>query len=296
MKRLVLGQLKHEWAPPAEPVLKVSPGETFIVETEDCWGGQIMKADDWPEPGRGNPTVSGSILVEGAEKGDVLTVDVMDVQPLRGQGATRINVPNLPRLKEGPLAELGRSLPPPSRWVRICPVRDGRVYWTERLALSYEPMIGTIGTFEESGKGANGGNMDVREVTVGSRLHLPVSVDGAYLYLGDVHAAQGEGELCGTAVEMAAVVTLKVGLVKNKAIGGPRIESKDYLTAVGMGRPVEDAIEAAFRELLLWLEEYGINRWEGYNLCTHVAEISIGWYLTCFAGAKFPRKYLPSTP
>lgn len=297
LKEFSLDNLTYDLHPPSEPALVVQPGEIFVVETEDAFSGQIRTEKDWTHEPRG-PTISGPIFVDGAEKGDTLMVDIKDIQPLRGQGATRINVPNLKSLVAGPLAKLAKTLPPPSRWVQICPVKDGKVYWGTKAVLPYKPMIGTIGLADGEGKGIrtgnHGGNMDIVEVGIGNKVYLPISVKGAYLYLGDVHATQGEGELCGTAIEMPALVTLVVDLIKNKRIGWPRIESPEYLMAVGTARPVEDAIEIAFTELILWLEEdYGVDRWDAYNLCTQVSEISIGWYLTCSAGAKFPKKYLP---
>jgi acetamidase/formamidase len=186
------------------------------------------------------------------------------------------------------------------RRVWICPIRDGKVYWTEDFPLPYQPMIGTIGTAPEVEStmeaGPHGGNMDLPDLTTGNTLYLPVFVEGALLHIGDAHAVQGDGELCGTAVEMPAEVSLTVGLIKNKTIGWPRIESADYIMAVGSRRPLEEAVRIAFRELIQWLHsEYGFDRMDAYNLCTQVARIRVGYYLTTIA-AKFPKKNLTKNP
>jgi amidase len=137
--------------------------------------------------------------------------------------------------------------------------------------------------------------MDLREVCPGNTLYLPVEVDGALLHLGDVHAVQGAGELCGTAVEMPAENVIRIDLIKQKAITWPRIETPEHIMAVGAAKPMEDAIRIALSQLLLWMQQdYGFDVWDAYNLCTQVAEISVGYYLLGSVGVKFPKKYLPS--
>ncbi|MCW3991841.1 MAG: acetamidase/formamidase family protein [Candidatus Bathyarchaeota archaeon] len=298
MKSLGRGTLHFTIGPLNEPVLTVEPGETVVVETEDAFIGMIREPGDWKDNAEvpwSNP-VSGPIYVEGAEKGDTLVVDIRDIQPLTGQGATRVS--GLAILSSVvPVTQFMRTDLPRKVW--ICPIRDGRVYWKD-LALPYRPMIGTIGTAPEKEAvssnlaGAHGGNMDLREVCPGNRLYLPVNVEGALLHLGDVHAVQGDGELCGTAVEMPARNTIAVGLIKGKAISWPRIESGEHIMAVGVGRPMEDAIRIAFSQLIYWLEqEHGFDAWDAYNLCTQIAEISVGWYTQASVAAKFPKRYLP---
>ena len=299
MKRRGMEKLYFSIGPFNEPRLRVKPGEIIAVETEDAFIGMIKKPGDWKDNvkiPRSNP-VSGPIFVEGAEKGDTLVVEIKSIKPLTGQGATRVG--GLAILGGGARAItqfLKTDLP---RKVWICPIRDGRVYWKD-LALPYEPMIGTIGTALErqaisTGRaGPHGGNMDLREVCPGNRLYLPVNVEGALLHLGDVHAVQGDGELCGTAVEMPAENVIKIDLIKEKAISWPRIETPEYIMAVGVAKPMEDAIRIAFSQLILWMEqEYGFDAWDAYNLCTQVAEISVGAYLLGCVAAKFPKRYLP---
>jgi len=283
-----------------EPTLTIEPGETVIVETEDAFSGQIRKPGDRrnletaPE---GNPE-SGPIYIEGAEKGDTLVVDIIDIKPTIGQGATRIpswwwylGTPGSEALEKF----LNVKLP---HGTRICPIKDNKVYFSEKIVIPYEPFIGTIGTALEFDAtldpGPNGGNMDQPEVKPGNRLYLPVFVEGALLHVGDVHATQGDGELCGVAIEMPAETTMKIDLIKGKRIRWPRVESPEHImviTSSGIGRSLEDATRIGFIELILWMEEeYGFTRWDAYSLCTQVAKTQLGNFWTM--AVKMPKKYL----
>jgi len=301
------GKLNYAISPFNKPTLRIKPGETVVVETEDAFSGQIRSKGDRRDR-KAMPFVNpqtGPIYVEGAEKGDTLSVDVKDIKPAIGQGATKI-----PTSWYWYLGDLGEN-PALSRFLelkfphgtRICPIEENRVYFSDSIVLPYEPMIGTIGTAPEIEAissyllGSHGGNMDLPDVCIGNKLFLPVRVDGALLHLGDVHAVQGEGEICGTAIEMPADVTLTIDLIKGKAISWPRIESQEHLMAVavsGTGRTLEEAIRIAFMELILWLEEdYGIDRWDAYQLCTQVGKVRLGNLWT--VAAAFPKKYLSGT-
>jgi len=289
-------------SPRHEPTLVVPPGETILIETEDAFSGQIRNPRDrrdtekipWTNP------LSGPVLVEGANKNDTLVVEILSIEPTLGQGATRISpLGRYPSLSILPLsAILGVEIPDRTR---ICPIRDGKVYFSEKLALPYEPMIGTIGTAPEieelsSGSlGRHGGNMDFADICPMAKVYLPVNVSGALLYVGDVHAIQGDGEISGTGVEMPAKITLKVDLLRSKRLRWPRIELPDYIittSTTGTGMTLEDATRSAFLEMIVWLEEeYGIEKWEAYQLCSQVARVRMGnlWAIS----AKFPKRYLP---
>ena len=160
-------------------------------------------------------------------------------------------------------------------------------------------MIGTIGCAPDFGSpttspaGDYGGNMDLKEVTEGNTVFLPVYVEGALLHLGDAHAAQGDGELCGTALEMAATVTMTIDLLKGGTIPRPRIRSKDEIMAVATGRPMERSVAQAYSDLILWMEEeFGVPRWDGLSLCTMVGEISVGYHYIGTVAAKIKLEYV----
>jgi amidase len=311
MKKLKLRQQKRFYYTldaSNEPMLEIEPGETIVVETEDAMNGRIrteedclkyMHSEEWHTPGS-NPQ-SGPIYVKGAEKGDTLVIDIKDIKPLIGQGATGINqwwsyTGGLGVAGAAAVAKFF-ELPRHSYEWRICPIKDDKIHFSDKILIPYKPMIGTIGTalpktMATKLPGPNGGNMDQAEVCIGNRLYLPIFVKGALLHLGDVHGAQGDGELSGGAIEMPAETTITVDLIKEKAIRWPRIESPTHIMVVCNGRRGLDmSVMLAFIELLLWLEEeFGFDKLEAYALCTQVSKVQLGnlWSVA----AKFPKKYL----
>ncbi len=298
--------LKYTLSPDEEPIINVKPGESLILEVEDASSGQIRSEVDRRDKSRipfGNP-VLGPIYIEGAEEGDAVSIYIEEINPTIGQGATYITESNDEYLTSVPILKFaGGSFPCKTR---ICPIRDGLVYFSEKVAFPYQPMIGTIGVAPRQEAealsssfmpGRHGGNMDLPDIHPGSRVIIPVFHEGALLYLGDVHAVQGDGEISGTAVEMPAEVKVKVGILKGKSVSWPRVEDEDEIIAIatsGAGRSLEDAIKIAFLELILWMEErYGIDRFDGLMLCSQIGKVRIGNLWT--AAAKIQKKYLNPT-
>jgi len=103
----------------------------------------------------------------------------------------------------------------------------------------------------------------------------------------------GQGELSATGLEMASQTTLTINLIKDKVIAGPRIESPEEIITVASGTPMERATAEAFAQMVLWMEsEYGWNRWRAYDLLTHVAEISMGYYEGGGLAVKIAKEYV----
>ncbi len=307
MKTLTLkdqGDLCYAISASNKPRISVESGEIVGIETEDAFSGQIRKEGerrDFAKVPYSNPQ-SGPVYVNGAKPMDTLSVKIEDIQPLIGQGATRVISFWYTAKYDSSLAQrLLGSDDVPERPI-ICPIRDGKVYFDD-FVLPYRPMIGTMGTADPVESylawfpGPHGGNMDIQDVTIGSTLYLPVRVDGALLHLGDVHAVQGQGELSGTAVEMPSLTTLKLDLVKGRNINWPRLVTKDAIYTIAgtqAGRNLEDAIRLAFMELVLWLEEeYSFERWSAFQLLSMVAKIQIGNFWTVAVG--IPKEYLTKT-
>jgi len=292
MQRLKIGPLYYEYNRMHEPRLRVAPGEVFIVESEDAFSGQIRSDADRRDKVAmpfSNPQ-TGPIWVEGARPGDTLAIRIASIQPLLGSCVTRTSDPNQ-------LAQwLGNDCP---HGTHVCPIRDGAIHWSDRIEIPYAPMLGCIGTAPAWGvpttlpAGPHGGNMDIVEVCPGNTIYLPVFVEGALLYLGDAHAAMGQGELSASGLEMQAETTLSVDVVPQRAIAGPRIESADEIMTVVSGCPMERSMAQAFAQLILWMEaEYGWNRWRAYDLLTHVARVSIGYYAIGTVAVKVSKTYL----
>jgi len=256
------------------PALTVSPGETFVAETELCTGDWLKSMDDRWEPGLGfgpNPTVV--VAVDGAQPGDVLAVHIDDIRPdelgYTGFAPGDNPFPDWIRHTEWGVV---------SKTVRI---RNGLIEWSDKLKLPIRPMIGTLGTapavevFSNDWPGPHGGNLDAQEVCPGATVYLPVHVPGALLHIGDVHAIQGDGEInCGGGIECRSEVTLTVGLEPRPArMGWPRIVDETHLTAVGCARPAEDAFRIATEQLIYWLaDDYGMDELEAFLLLGQVLE------------------------
>jgi acetamidase/formamidase len=160
-------------------------------------------------------------------------------------------------------------------------------------------MVGCIGTAPDWGcpttgpAGPHGGNFDIVEVAPGSTIHLPVFVTDGLLYLGDLHAAMGHGELSATGLEMAGETTITVGLVKRARLAWPRVETADEIMVIVSGPPMVRSIAQAYAHLILWMASgYGWDRWRAYDLLTHVRRISVGYYGLGTVAAKIPRRYL----
>jgi amidase len=295
------GEFCYTISPHNKPRLTIDPGEEVIVETEDAFSGQIRREGDRRDLQKmphSNPQ-SGPIYVRGTKKGDTLAVKIEDIQPLIGQGSTRIVSFWYASKYDTELASkfLGQDVVP--HGTRVCPISDGKVHFGD-FAIPYHPMVGTISTADPMESylswfpGPHGGNMDLGQITVGTTVYLPVRVEGALLHLGDVHAVQGDGELSGAAVEMPARTRLKIDVIRNKAIEWPRLEDDSTLYAVAAtqaGRTLEDAMRVAFMNLILWLEtDYGIDRWVAFGLLTLVSQVRIGNFWTVAVGV--PKKYL----
>jgi acetamidase/formamidase len=293
--------------PYSKPIATVQPGEVFTIETADAFGNTVDSADvdlsEVLDPEYSNPT-TGPIYVEGAEPGDTLAVTIHHIEPTRDYGVS-VSGGEFGGLCPTPMT---RMLNPPLPTVTMLhPIRDGMVTFSDHLPIApipLEPFYGTIGTSRRldaittEAPGSHGGNMDVPDVGIGSTLYLPVKVPGALLFVGDGHAAQGDGEVCGSAVEIPTRGTLSVDLIKGQSIDTPRLETDDFLMTVGNARPMEDAARIAYYELVMWLEaDYGIDRMTGYRLCSFVGQVRLGNMVDPLysVGAKFPKKYLPGT-
>jgi amidase len=141
-----------------------------------------------------------------------------------------------------------------------------------------------------------GGNMDAPEVSVGNTLYLPVNVPGALLYIGDGHAAMGDGEVAGSAIEVPLHVRLRVTVIKGKKIDWPRFENQNQIMTTGIYRPVDDALRIAFTELVQWIHsDYGLSELDAYELLSEVAAIHLTEMVdpNYVVIAKIDKRYLP---
>jgi len=303
---------------PNQPALSLKPGDTLITETVDSRGydskgnlipDEMMQRSPDTEFYAANPLV-GPFYIERTHPGDILVVQIKKINLNRDFAWSRIKpnfgsfteeVPGRRLLLNKPLEE--RNF----RWM-LDPEKKVAIYSLERSRLGkievpFCPFIGSIGVAPRYGRvetsltpGEYGGNMDCVETKQGTTIYFPVFVRGAYLAFGDVHAAQGDGELCGSALDTTAEVTLKIGVVKGKTIEWPRFEDDEFIMVAGSSRPLMEAWKIAHVELIDWLvADYGFERWEALQVLTQVGTCRIGNVVdpNYTVVAKFPKKYLP---
>jgi len=297
------GRYHYTIGPYSEPVLSVRPGDRVVVETRDAFEGAVKTAQDLPSRVLRMPFVNpqnGPILVEGAEPGDVLAVYIESIAP-RGPNprGTCAMIPQFGALSGTSLtALLADSLP---EIVRKIDVDEDGVYWSKRVTLPYRPHIGTLSCSPEIDSintltpDAHGGNMDLPDMGPGSITYLPVRTPGARLFIGDAHACQGDGEVCGTAVEFASTTTIRVDVIKGWALEWPRLENEHIVMAIGSARPLEDAARIAYKELVLWMEaEFGYERWDAYMMLSQCGKVRLGNFVDpkYTVGAGIEKKYL----
>ena len=281
----VQGTYRYVYGPYADPVLAVRPGDIVIAETQDAFEGKIKTEDDLPTKVLTMPFVNpqcGPIVVEGAERGDVVCVHILSIEPRGPQpvGTTAL-IPEFGGLvATAATAMLNKPLP---ERVKKMEVTSTGIRFNERITLPYEPFIGTLGVSPQIEAVSSlqpdywGGNMDLPDIAPGAVVYFPVLHRGAYVFLGDCHGRQGDGELCGVAVEMAATVTIRVDLIKDWHIPGPRLETEDQIMSIGSARPMEDAARMAYRDLIRWMvSDYGFDETEAYFLCTQAGKLRVG--------------------
>ncbi|MEO8560077.1 MAG: acetamidase/formamidase family protein [Rhodospirillales bacterium] len=296
------------WNNAIKPVLTIAPGESVDFETRDASGGQInvdSTAADVPKIDLTmvNP-VTGPVYIDGAMPGDALKVTLLGFQP-SGWGWTA-NIPGF-----GLLADQFKD-PALHVWKYAI---DGKTpaMFGPGGRVPIRPFTGTIGLAPaEPGQHSIipprrvGGNMDVRDISEGTELFLPVEVKGALFSVGDTHAAQGDGEVCGTAIESPIGVSLKFDLIKGANLKFPtyrtsgsvsrHIDSKGYEVTTGIGPDLMQGARDALSGMVeLLAKKHGYQPVEAYMLCSVCADLKISsivdvpnWVVSCY----FPRQVL----
>ena len=227
-----------------ENAVKVQQGEILEFHTRDCFNNQIDSEDyvmdvlDWDHI---NPA-TGPVYVEGAEKGDVLKVEILDIK-LDDMGTMCCLPEN---------GVLGADIT--ENQVKKVPIKDGKAIFNQ-FELPLNPMIGVIGVAPENESvpcgtpGRHGGNMDNTKIAKGATLYLPVFHDGAYFGCGDVHACMGDGEIMVSGVEIGAVVSVRLTVLKGVSIDNPRLEDAENIYTIASSEDIEKAIYTATKDM-----------------------------------------------
>ena len=278
----------REWNNALPPRLTIDPGDTVVFDTRDAADGYYSPASSHADvigrgPFRGHP-LTGPVSVRGARRGDVLSVEILEVKPAATFGWTAIRP--------------GRGLLPeaefPKPFLTIWDLSDGTHARMGRdIKVPIAPFPGVMGVaLDEPGGHStmpprkNGGNMDIKQLVAGTTLSLPVWVDGALFSVGDAHAAQGDGEVCVTAVEMMGRVTLRFGLESGRGIREPQFRTRGPLPSAFERGPCfattahgpdlfADAQQAIRYMIEHLVEERGLSREEAYILCSVAVDLKV---------------------
>jgi len=260
-----------------QPVAHVTAGSRLRIETQLNIGDVLRDVTDRFEPAMVqlpfvNPA-TGPVYIEGARLSHALVCDI-EMMELVPPGFTAL-VPTF-----GPFVDWIRHREFGDH-ARVVDVQDGHVLWDAQRRIPIRPMVGVVATAPKIGSvstvdnGTHGGNLDVQEMGPGCRVTLPVEADGAYFFLGDCHAVQGDGELCGMgAIEIRTRTTVFLDLVDRPlALRWPRIENESHIGVVACARPLEDAFRLAVEDLVGWMvEDHGFEVPDAVMLLGQVAE------------------------
>ncbi|MGN6130520.1 MAG: acetamidase/formamidase family protein [Nocardioidaceae bacterium] len=264
-----------------EPLVTVKPGTIVELTTEDCYAGNVKSVDDLPSLVCTFPflnPVTGPIAVDGAEPGDTLAVHFVDIRPAR-EWAVSSTFPHFGALTTTHSTAMLHEALEERVWIYDIDLEAGVCRYQARrsdfsVELPLDPMHGTVGVAPAANEvlmsitpATHGGNMDTPEMRAGTTAYFGVNVAGGLLSIGDGHARQGEGEVCGTAVESAMNTVVVVDLVKGQAPETPRLESDDFLLTTGHARPLEDAYRISQLDLLRWTGSLlGLDDLDAYQL------------------------------
>lgn len=306
-----------------EPILRIKSGDSVITRTWDSGGGDHKGIHHlkhpYVAPESGNP-LFGPFYIEGAEPGDALEVRLDRVRVNRGYGYGTSGIPDA-RIKPG---DTENARDPIFAMDAVRPKRGDLVPWDIdlqklttsprlkpemrsdwKIELPVRPMLGTIGVGQPgeadtaySPISTYGGNMDYNDIVEGATLYFPVYHEGAYFYLGDGHAQQGDGEGFGAGIETSLDVRFTVRVVNNKNLTGPRLVNDTHIASIINNPSKDSTTDSRIREgnsdMIRWLrEDCGLTKWEAHMLMGSIVEHKIVTYWTSTA-TLIPKKYVPA--
>ncbi len=276
------------WDNSIEPACAIEPGDVVRFECRDATGGQLSREStiaDVPAVDVDQVhALTGPIAVTGAEPGDVLEIELLDIEH-EGWGYTLV----LPKAAE--LGLLAEEFPEPELFV--WELEDGVAHFGHGIEVPIDPFPGVMGvapaedgSYDTLPPRSTGGNMDIKHLTEGATVSLPVAVEDALFSIGDGHAAQGDGEVCGTGIEAPTTITCRIDVRSDRSIDQPQFETSGPFTSTGQDERMygttgiaDDLMEAtrlAIRHMIDHLsDERGLTRSEAYILCSVAVDLKI---------------------
>ncbi|HEY1567523.1 MAG TPA: acetamidase/formamidase family protein [Solirubrobacteraceae bacterium] len=279
-------QVHYTWDAGNEPRVVVDSGDTVVVWTRDVVDNQITPESDSSviaglDLNRLYP-LNGPIGVAGAEPGDTLGVEILDIHT-QGWGWTAV-LPGLGLLSD--------DFTDP--YLRVFDITNGRfAFMRDDVAIPLAPFFGTMGVCPEGASeqsvmppGTFGGNMDIRQLVAGSTLYLPVQVDQAKFSCGDAHGCQGDGEVCVTGLEAPMFASLRLTLHKGRSIPSPQyrtpapltphVDSAPFYATTGVNADLFKASQDAVRAMVDHINQtYDLSPVDAYLLCSLAVDLKI---------------------
>jgi len=257
---------------------------------------------------KGDNPLAGPFFVEGAEPGDTLAVKILDLQ-VDGEYGVGAFSPGFGSINSSHFTPMLEASPLKER-VWFYPIDHAANTATFKaldsdfsVKIPMRPFFGCIGVAPASGEARSsivpaefGGNMDSPEASAGNTVYFPVNVKGGLLYLGDGHAAMGDGEAAGSAIEVPLKARVQLSVIKGRTIEWPQFENDDAIMTVGAYRPLEDATRIALTELVHWIhKDYGLSEMDAYELLSKVGKIHLNEMVdpNYVVVASVEKKYLP---
>ena len=270
----------------ARPVATVKPGDIIDTNTFDCFVNKIRKPGDTLAMVPGDNPLTGPFYIEGAEPGDTLVVKILELTVDGDQGVGAL-APGFGALNTTNYTPMLHTPVPEKIWFyAIDRAKNEATFsaldskFSTRIPL--HPFLGCLGVAPalESRSSVtpaeHGGNMDAPEASAGNTVYFPVTQKGALLYLGDGHAAMGDGEIAGTAIEVPMHARMQVDLIKGQKIAWPRFENERQIMALGAYRPLDDTLRIAFTELIGWIRaETTMSDLDAYQLLSQVGRVHV---------------------
>lgn len=240
------------FGPQLKAIAQIEQGEEVLLQTHDCFEGQIqttrdlVDALDW---GHVNPA-TGPLYISGAKPGDVLSIDILDIQV--GQQSSMVTIPG-----EGALGDVITQME-----TAILKLEGGQVVFKDKVRVPMRPMIGVIGVAPATDvvptgtPGAHGGNMDCTLIAAGNKVYFTVGVEGALFGAGDLHAAMGDGEIVVCGAETPGSVRFKANVVDLPGLPTPFIETPDLVATVFSASTVDEAASGATHNMAQFLTDF----------------------------------------
>lgn len=292
MKRVPRNKVIYSFGTLHKPVEYVKTGELVLLEAEDALGGQVkdettsLDTLDWSKV----DGATGPIFIEGAEPGDTLIVEILDIKP--EEKGVIVTIPKYGVLDNREFRGT----------TKVVTIKEGFVFFDEKTRVKANPMIGTIGVAPPQGgeipsstPGKHGGNMNVKDVTAGTKLYFPVFARGALFAAGDIHAVQADGELCVSSVETAGQLILRFGLIKGKMPQWPILETRDSYMVLTCAETLDESAKRASETAIEGLmNEHGWSFEEAYMFGSLAVDLRINQVVDPKKGvrARIPKEYV----